>query len=97
MTRLGHIAVVKAVKFEECDILVTIQAQHPYEIGCFLISSEEFHFPVSRDDKERGGVSSDKIKWCKFVNGRGQLSDSIFLSLGKVGYDLSAIRHNGGH
>lgn len=88
MSWFGHVTVVKAVKFKESDILMTVQTQHTYEISCFLISSIKFHFTISRNDKEWRSICSDKINRGKFINGWCKFLDSIFLSLGKMGNSI---------
>ena len=47
MRRLSHISVIETIDLIECYILMTIQAKHPHEICILLITSEEFHLPIS--------------------------------------------------
>ena len=58
MGRLGNVTMSEAVDFEECDVLMSVQTEHAYEVGVFFIASVQFHFTVAGYDKHRGCVTS---------------------------------------
>ena len=69
VSRERHGAMVVALHFVECHVLVTHKLQHAPEVSLFLIAPEEFLFAVAGDDDDGRCIGTDVGEWCVLVDG----------------------------
>ena len=91
MGRFGHVSVIETVDFVEGHVLVTVEAEHSYEVCVLLIAAEELQLPVSRNHKHRSSISTDMVQRSEVVNGRSQVTQPLLTSLRKMSDHLTAI------
>ncbi len=88
-----HCAVVEALNLIESNVLVANEFQHTVEISLFLVTAEEFQFPIARDNHDWRSVRTDKSERSVFIKSDLIRRKSLFLTDIVMRNHLTAERH----